>query len=65
VAGQLEGTLAHKAEGGPDHTMKVGDFGSNPNKSVHAIRNADATARAKAIDFLISEKGQPIVIPVN
>jgi ABC-type Fe3+ transport system substrate-binding protein len=30
-----------------------------------AIRNADATARAKAIDFLISEKGQPLVIPVN
>jgi quercetin dioxygenase-like cupin family protein len=61
----LEGTLAHKPEGGPDHTMKIGDFGSNPDKSVHSIRNADATARAKAIDFLISEKGQPLVIPVN
>jgi quercetin dioxygenase-like cupin family protein len=61
----LEGTLAHKPESGPDHTMKVGDFGSNPNKSVHSIRNADATARAKAIDFLISEKGQPLVVPVN
>jgi quercetin dioxygenase-like cupin family protein len=61
----LEGTLAHKPEGGPDHTMKTGDFGSNPDKSVHSIRNADATARAKAIDFLVSEKGQPLVIPVN
>ena len=61
----LEGTLAHKPEGGPDHTMKVGDFGSNPDKSIHSIRNANGMARAKAIDFLISEKGQPLVIPVN
>jgi quercetin dioxygenase-like cupin family protein len=61
----LEGKLAHKPEGGPDHTMKVGDFGMNPDKSVHSIRNANGTARAKAIDFLISEKGQPLVIPVN
>jgi hypothetical protein len=45
--------------------MKVGDFGSNPNTSVHSIWNADPKARAKAIDFLISEKGQPLVIPVN
>ena len=61
----LEGALTHKPEGGPDHTMKVGDIGMNPNKSVHSIRNANGTARAKAIDFLISEKGQPLVIPVN
>jgi quercetin dioxygenase-like cupin family protein len=61
----LEGTLAHQPEGGSDHMMKVGDFGANPNKSVHSIRNADAVARAKAIDFLISEKGQPLVIPVK
>jgi quercetin dioxygenase-like cupin family protein len=61
----LEGTLAHIPEGAPDHTMKVGDFGMNPDKSVHSIRNANGTARAKAIDFLISEKGQPLVIPAN
>jgi quercetin dioxygenase-like cupin family protein len=61
----LEGTLAHEPEGGPAHTMKAGDFGSNPNKSVHTIRNPNTTARARAIDFLISEKGQPLVVPVN
>src|SRR5262245_8041958 len=61
----LEGTLAHEPEGGSAHMMKAGDFGSNPNKSVHTIRNPNTTARAKAIDFLISEKGQPLVVPVN
>src|SRR5262245_42964101 len=50
----LEGTLAHEPEGGQQHMMEVGDFGSNPNKSVHTIRNPSTTARARAIDFLIS-----------
>jgi hypothetical protein len=45
--------------------MKAGDFGSNPNKGVHTIRNPDTRARAKAIDILISEKGQPLVVPAN
>jgi hypothetical protein len=45
--------------------MKAGDFGSNPNKSVHTIRNPNTTAPARAIDFLISEKGQWLVIPVK
>ena len=61
----LEGTLAHEPEGGSPHMMKTGAFGSNPNKGVHLIRNPSTTERARAIDFLIAEKGQPIVIPVK
>src|SRR5262245_15374708 len=61
----LEGALAHAPEGGAEHIMKAGDFGSNPNKCVHTVRNPDMTARARAIDFLISEKGQPLAVPVN
>jgi quercetin dioxygenase-like cupin family protein len=61
----LEGTLAHEPEGATGHTMQVGDFGSNPNKAVHTIRNPDTALRAKAIDFLISDKGQPLVVPVK
>jgi quercetin dioxygenase-like cupin family protein len=61
----LEGTIAHEPEGGPAHMMKAGDFGSNPNKSVHTIRNPSTTARARAIDFLVSDKGQPLVIAVK
>jgi quercetin dioxygenase-like cupin family protein len=61
----LEGTLAHEPEGNAAHTMKPGDFGSNPNKGVHIIRNPSTTERAKAIDFLVAEKGQPLVIPVK
>jgi quercetin dioxygenase-like cupin family protein len=61
----LEGTLAHEPEGGPAHLMKPGDLGSNPNKSVHTIRNPSATERSKALDFLLAEKGQPLVIPVK
>ena len=61
----LEGTLAHEPEGGSPHMMKTGAFGSNPNKGVHLIRNPSTTERARAIDLLIAEKGQPIVIPVK
>jgi quercetin dioxygenase-like cupin family protein len=61
----LEGTLAHEPEGGSPHVMKTGAFGSNPNKGIHLIKNPSTTERARAIDFLIAEKGQPIVIPVN
>ena len=61
----LDGALAHEPEGGPEHIMKTGDFGSNPNKSVHTIRNPSPTGRVKVIDFLISEKGQPLVISVK
>jgi hypothetical protein len=45
--------------------MKTGAFGSNPNKGIHTIRNPSTTERARAIDFLIAEKGQPIVVPVK
>ena len=61
----LEGTLAHEPEGGSPHMMKPGAFGSNPNKGIHLIRNPSTTEPARAIDFLIAEKGQPIVIPVK
>jgi len=61
----LEGTLAHEPEDGPTHTMGTGAFGSNPNKGIHLVRNPSPTERARAIDFLVAEKGQPIVIPVK
>jgi quercetin dioxygenase-like cupin family protein len=61
----LEGTLAHEPEGGSIHMMKTGAFGLNPNKGIHLIKNPSATERARAIDFLVAEKGQPIVIPVQ
>src|SRR5262245_31889906 len=61
----LEGTLAHEPEGGSPHMMKTGAFGLNPNKGIHLIRNPSATEPARAIDFLIADKGQPIVIPVK
>jgi hypothetical protein len=52
-------------EGGSTHMMETGDFGSNPNKGIHLIKNPSTTARARAIDFLVAEKGQPIVVPVK
>jgi hypothetical protein len=61
----LEGTLTHEPEGGLAHLMKTGAFGSNPDKGIHLIKNPSATERAKAIDFLVAEKGQPIVMPVK
>jgi quercetin dioxygenase-like cupin family protein len=61
----LEGTLAHEPESGSTHLMKTGAFGSNPDKGIHLIKNPSATERARAIDFLVAEKGQPIVVPVK
>ena len=61
----LEGTLAHEPDDGSMHMMKTGTFGSNPNKGIHVIKNPSATERARAIDFLVAEKGQPIVVPVK
>jgi hypothetical protein len=45
--------------------MKTGAFGSNPNKGIHVIRNPSTTERARAIDFLVAEKGQSIVNSVK
>ena len=61
----LEGALAHEPEDSSTHMMKTGAFGSNPTKGIHLIRNPSVTERARAIDFLVAEKGQPIVIPVK
>jgi quercetin dioxygenase-like cupin family protein len=61
----LEGTLTHEPEVGSPHMMKTGAFDSNPNKGIHLIRNLSTSERARAIDFLIAEKGQPIVISVK
>jgi quercetin dioxygenase-like cupin family protein len=61
----IEGTLAHEPNGGSAHMMKTGAFGSNPNKGIHLIKNPSPAERARAIDFLVAEKGQPIVIPVK
>jgi quercetin dioxygenase-like cupin family protein len=61
----LEGTLAHEPEGGSAHVLKTGTFSLNPDKAVHLVRNPSSTERTRAIDFLIAEKGQPIVVPVK
>ena len=61
----LEGTLAHEPDVASPHMMNAGAFGSNPNKGIHLIKNPSTTERARAIDFLMAEKGQPIVIPVK
>jgi hypothetical protein len=48
---------------GKDYALDAA--GSNPNKGIHLIRNPSTTERARVIDFLIAEKGQPIVISVK
>jgi quercetin dioxygenase-like cupin family protein len=61
----LEGTLVHEPEGGPPHAMKAGEVGSNPYKGVHTVKNPSMTERTKALDFLIADKSQPLVVPVK
>ncbi len=61
----FEGTLGHVPDGGSTHLMKAGEFGTNPDHGIHTIKNPSTTERAKAIDFLIADKGQPAVVPVK
>jgi hypothetical protein len=38
---------------------------TNPAKAVHDGKNASTTAPAKALVFLVGEKGQPLTTPVQ
>jgi quercetin dioxygenase-like cupin family protein len=61
----LEGSLVLEPEGKPPQTLKAGEAFHNPLKLIHDAKNASASAPAKVLVFLISEKGQPLATPVQ
>ncbi len=61
----LEGTISFEAKGRPPITFKPGDTFHQPPKQVHSVKNLSSTAPAKALAFTISEKGQPLTVPVK
>lgn len=61
----LEGALILEQDGHPPVTLKVGDTAHLPHKHIHKAQNASTTGQAKALVFLVGEKGQPIITLVK
>jgi quercetin dioxygenase-like cupin family protein len=61
----LEGALILEQDGHPPVTLKVGDTAHLPPKHIHKAQNASTTGQAKALVFLVGEKGQPIITLVK
>jgi quercetin dioxygenase-like cupin family protein len=61
----LEGSGTLEVEGSAPLTVKQGDTAYQPPGQVHAFRNASTTDPIKALVCLISEKDQPLVVPVK
>jgi quercetin dioxygenase-like cupin family protein len=59
----LEGALLLEQDGHPPVTLKAGDTVHLPSHPQSA--NASTTAQAKALVFLVGEKGQPIITLVQ
>jgi quercetin dioxygenase-like cupin family protein len=61
----LEGSMIVEPEGHERVTLTKGQTGHNPAKHVHNVKNASTNEPAKALGFLIAEKGQPLATPVK
>ena len=61
----LEGSITLEPQGQAPQTFKAGEAVHNPAKNVHDGKNASTTAPAKALVFLVGEKGQPLTTPVQ
>lgn len=62
----LEGSVTTQVDPGPVVTYKQGQMWYEPPMHVHRIvRSASKTRPAKLLALLISDKGQPILIPAS
>ena len=61
----LEGALILEQDGHPPVTLKAGDTAYLPHKHIHKAQNASTTGQARALVFLVGEKGQPIITLVK
>jgi quercetin dioxygenase-like cupin family protein len=61
----LEGTMLLEIAGGQSVTLKSGQSGSLPPRTVHDDRNASQTAPLKFLVFHVAKKGDPLAVPVQ
>ena len=61
----LEGTMILEIEGKPSVTLKPGQSGSLPPRTVHDDRNGSTTQPLKFLVFHVAKKGAPLAVPVQ
>lgn len=62
----LEGAIVSQVEPGPPITYRAGEAFYEPPMHVHRVsRNASKTRPAKLLAFVITEKGQPLTLPMK
>ena len=61
----LEGTMLLEIAGGQSVTLKTGQSGSLPPRTVHDDKNASQTAPLKFLVFHVAKKGDPLAVPVQ
>jgi quercetin dioxygenase-like cupin family protein len=61
----VEGTMILEPQGHQPVTLKKGESAHQEAKHVHNARNSSQSEPARALVFLISEKGAPLATPVE
>jgi quercetin dioxygenase-like cupin family protein len=61
----LEGTMLLEIAGKESVTLKAGQSGSLPPRTVHDDKNASQTAPLKFLVFHVAKKGEPLAVPVQ
>lgn len=61
----LEGTMVLEIEGKPSVTLKPGESGSLPPRTVHDDRNGSTTRPLKFLVFHVAKKGEPLAVSVK
>ncbi len=61
----LEGSMVLELDGQPPVTLKPGDSGHVAPRQVHDDKNASTSKPVKFLVFHVTQKGQPLAIPVR
>jgi quercetin dioxygenase-like cupin family protein len=61
----LEGTMLLEIVGSQSVTLKPGQSGSLPPRTVHDDKNASQSAPLKFLVFHVAKKGDPLAVPVQ
>ena len=61
----LEGTMLLEIAGKESVTLKSGQSGSLPPRTVHDDKNASQTTPLKFLVFHVAKKGDPLAVPVQ
>jgi quercetin dioxygenase-like cupin family protein len=61
----LDGTMLLEIAGGQSVTLKPGQSGSLPPRTVHDDKNASQSAPLKFLVFHVAKKGDPLAVPVQ